>query len=427
MLAVFLGSLFSMVFLSVPVGFSLLATASVMMIAQDTFSLELISQIFVRGLDNFALLAIPFFMIAGEIMNEGGISKRIVEFSLSLLGHVRGGIGYVSVLASMIFAGVSGSAVADTAAVGSILTPIMREEGYDVPSSVALVCASGCIGPIIPPSILMIIYGTTVEISIIRLFLGGIIPGIIVGLCLMVGWYFHTMKNKDRYKTARRATLKEVLKATFAAIWAIFLPVFILGSIVIGVATPTEAAVVAIFYALFVAFFIYREFDLKKLPQILLAGANSTAIIMIVIGAAMVAAFIIAKAQIPQLLTNLLLSMTNSPVVLMLLINILLLLVGCVMDGGPAILILAPILVPILKDYGIDLTYFGVVMVINLCIGLITPPVGSVMYLGCRLGGIDVTTFTKALLPYLAIMVIALLIVTYFPGLILFIPNLLTA
>ncbi len=421
MLGIFLAGLFSLVLIGVPIAFSLMGTAILMMTANGNVSTQILAQSFVKGIDSYPLLAIPFFMIAGEIMNEGGLSFQIVRFARSLVGHIKGGIGYVGVVASMIFAGVSGSAVADTTAVGSVLLPIMKENEYEVPKSTALVCSAGCIGPIIPPSIPMILYGVVAEVSIVKLFLGGIIPGIIIGIGLMIGWYFHTKKRN--YPSTNRATLRQIAAATREAFWAIILPVIILGGIVSGIATPTEAGVVAVVYAFFVSKFVYKNLKLSKIPEILVAAIKSTSVVMVVVGGATAAAYLITTAHIPELLSDALLSITDNILILMLLINILLLLVGCVMDMGPAILILAPILVPIIKGFGLDPVYFGVIMTVNLCIGLLTPPVGNVLYVGISMSKENMLSLTKALLPYIAIEVACLLLITYIPGLVMYIPS----
>jgi TRAP-type transport system large permease protein len=421
MLAIFLVTLFGLILIGVPVALTLLATAVVMMLAKGDVSAQILTQNFIKGTDSFALLAIPFFLIAGEIMNVGGISTRIVKFAHALVGHITGGIGYVAVTASMIFAGVSGSAVADTTAVGSVLLPIMKENGYDKAKSTALVSAAGCIGPIIPPSIPMILYGVAAEVSIVKLFLGGIVPGILIGIALMIVWFFHAKKNN--YKSSRRAPFKEVLKSTVEAFWAIMLPIIIMGGIVTGIATPTEAAAVAVVYAFIIGTFVYKEFKISYIPDVMVTAIKGTSTIMIVVGGATSAAFLITTAHIPELLTNAMLSISNNVFVVMLLINILLLLVGCVMDMGPAILILAPILLPIIKGFGLDPIYFGVIMTVNLCIGLLTPPVGNVLYAGMGLSKLDMVSLSKALLPMILVMVVVLLLITYMPGLVMFIPN----
>jgi len=423
MLAAFLLGLFGFILLNIPIAFALvLTTVVLMLLLSGDVSTPIITQSIIRGIDSFPLMAIPFFVLAGEIMNEGGISRRIVLFARALIGHVTGGLGYVGVVASMIFAGVSGSAVADTSAIGSILLPIMDKEGYDKPTSTSLICASGTIGPIIPPSIPMILFGVIGGVSVVKMFLGGIIPGIFIGMGLMTIWYFHA--RKAGYKADGRSTLREVASAGKSAFWALILPAIILGGIITGIYTPTEAGVVAVVYAFFVGLFAYKELDLKRMPAILTASAKSTAIVLLLCGAAMSAAYLITTAQIPVLLTRTLLVWSHNNVyIVMLLINILLLLVGCVMDLTPALLILGPMLLPIAVSFGLDPVYFGVVMVVNLCIGLITPPVGTVLYVGCGLSKCSMGDLIKPILPFIAVMVCVLFLITYIPGLITFIPN----
>ncbi|NMC31175.1 MAG: TRAP transporter large permease [Veillonellaceae bacterium] len=423
MLTAFLSSLFSFIFLNIPIAFSLILTTIVLMVFSNELSSANIASSIYRGVDNFPLMAIPFFMLAGEIMNVGGMSKRIVNFANALVGHVTGGLGYVAVVASMIFAGVSGSAVADTSAIGSILLPIMKKEGYDVPKSTALIAASGCIGPIIPPSIPMIIFGVIGGVSIVKLFLGGIVPGLLIGLGLMIVWYFHAKKHG--YRVGDRVTKSEFVKALKEASWALMLPVIILGGIVTGIYTPTEAAVVAVVYAFVIGLFVYRELRLSEMPEIFLQAGKATAVVLLVCGAATAAGYMITTAQVPELLLKTLNSLSGGNVILaMFWINILLLIVGCVMDLTPALLILGPMLLPVAEGYGLDPVYFGVVMVVNLCIGLITPPVGNVLFVGCGLSKISMGEVVKPLLPFIAVMIVVLLLITYVPGLVTFIPNL---
>ncbi len=424
MLVVFLITLFGFIILSVPIAFALVITAMVLMLVSGSFSAAAVAQNIVRGIDSFPIMAIPFFLLAGEIMNYGGISKRIVAFAQTILGHIRGGLGYVTVLASMLFAGVSGSAVADTSAMGSLLYPVMEREGYNKEKSAALFCAAGTIGPIIPPSIPMILFGVIANVSIIDLFLGGIIPGILIGVGLMIGWFVHVRKHPN-YKTTHKFVLKNVFKAAIDAFWAILLPFIILGGIVGGIYTPTEAAVVAVVYAFVVSFFIYKDLKLSMLPELFVKTARATSVVMLVCGAATAAAYMITVAQIPKLLSNTLLVFAgDSPILLMLYINILLLLIGCVMDLTPALLIMGPILMPIVLQYHLSPVYFGVVMIVNLCIGLITPPVGNILYVGCGISKLSIAKLSKAIAPNIAIMIVTLLIITYIPGLVTFIPNL---
>ena len=423
MLSAFLSSLFGFIFLNIPIAFSLILTTIVLMLFANELSSANIASSVYRGIDNFPLMAIPFFMLAGELMNVGGMSRRIVNFANAVVGHVTGGLGYVSVVASMIFAGVSGSAVADTSAIGSILLPIMKKEGYDVPKSTALISAAGTIGPIIPPSIPMILFGVVAGVSIVKLFLGGIIPGILIGIGLMIIWRFHA--KKQGYKVPRRQTRAEMMAAIKEAGWALMLPIIILGGIITGIYTPTEAAVVAVVYAFFIGMFIYRELKISAIPEILVNAGKGTAIVLLVCGAATAAGYMITTAQVPEMLMNTLTELSGDNVWLaMFWINILLLIVGCVMDLTPALLILAPMLLPVAESYGLDPVYFGVVMCVNLCIGLITPPVGTVLYVGCGLSKISMGQITKPLLPFIGVMVVVLFLITYIPELITFIPNL---
>lgn len=419
---IFLVSLFGFILLSVPIAFSLLLSAVVLMIYAGDFSAYTIMQSLVRGFDSFSLLAIPAFILAGEIMNAGGLSRRIVGFARSFMGHIRGSLGYAAILSSMVFAGVSGSADADTSAIGSILLPMMDEEGYDTKVSTALIATSGCIGPIIPPSIPLILYGVTAGVSISKLFLGGIIPGVLVGVGLMTVWTIHVRKH--HYSDLEsRFSWKAVWENTKNASFALMLPVIILGGILTGIVTPTESAVIAVAYAFIISKFVYRELELSSLPGILASTARSTGVIMMVCGSAMSVAYYITLAQVPRQLSNLLLSISDNIIVIMLLINLLLLIIGCVMDLAPAIFLMTPILLPIVEGFGLDPVYFGVVMCINLCIGLVTPPVGTVLYVVCGLSKVSIFDLIKPLIPFISVMVVVLLIVTYVPGLILWIPN----
>ncbi len=427
MLVVFLIGLFALVLIGAPIAMSLVGTGFALMATKalsqpSAWSLFAMAQKFVSGTDSVPLLAIPFFMIAGEVMNRGGISQRIVDWAYAALGRFKGGLGYVGILAAMVFAGVSGSAVADTTAVGSILLPIMQNSGYDKDKSTAIICSAGCLGPVIPPSTQMIFYGTCAGVSVSSLFMGGIMPGILIGVSLMVVWFFHVKKHE--YPIGPKSSLLDFLKATAKAFFAIFLPVFIIVCIVTGVATATETAALAVLYALIVSGLFYREFSLKEWPSLIVEAMKGTAVMMFVVGAAGMAAYMVTTCAIPQLLAAFITSLTSHPMVFMLLVNILLVLVGCVMDSGPAIMILTPILLPIAKDFGLDPVYFGVVMVTNLCIGLMTPPVGNVLYCGVSIGKVKVMDLIKASLPFVICMYIVLMLITFVPQIILFIPGL---
>ena len=429
MLVVFLVALFGLVLIGVPIAYSLVGTGFFMMLTQamsrpTAWSTFTLAQKFVNGTDSVPLLAIPFFMIAGEIMSRGGISRRIVDFAYSVLGRFKGGLGYVGILASMIFAGVSGSAVADTTAVGSMMLPIMEGGGYDKKKSTGIICAAGCIGPIIPPSTQMIFYGVCAEVSVSSLFLGGIVPGVLIGLGLMIAWFFHVRKRD--YPIGPKTDLKGIWKATKEAILAIFLPFFIIICITTGVATATETAALAVLYALIVSGLVYREFKIKEWPELMIAAMKSTAVMMFVVGSASVAAYMVTTCAIPQLLAKAITSVTHSALAYMIMVNVLLILVGCVMDSGPAIMILTPILLPIAKNFGLDPVYFGVVMVANLCIGLCTPPVGNVLYCGVSIGKVKLADLVKASLPFVGVMYVVLMLITLFPELILFVPKMLS-
>jgi tripartite ATP-independent transporter DctM subunit len=423
-LSLFLVSLFGFILLGMPIAFALFLTALVLAWTMGVWSPALIIQNIFRGVDSFPLMAIPFFLLAGEIMNTGGISQRIIMVAKAMCGHVRGGLGYVTVVASMLISGVSGSAVADTSAIGSILYPVMKKEGYDPNKAAALFAASTTNGPIIPPSIPMVIFGVIANVSVIRLFIGGVVPGLILGIGLMIGWYLH-VRGRDRYHVEGKFSLKSVFKACLEAFWALFLPVIILGGILLGICTATEAAVVSAVYAFIVSVFIYRELKMKDMLQVLVNTVRGTAVVLLVCGAAMAAAYFITTAQIPILLANVLLRLSgDSWVMFMFWANILLLIVGCVMDLTPALLILGPMLLPIATKYGLDPIYFGVVMIVNLCIGLITPPVGNILYVACGISKISVAQISRAIWPNVIIGIIVLFIVTYLPWTVMWLPNL---
>jgi TRAP-type transport system large permease protein len=417
MVGVFLGSLFGSLAIGVPIAFALILSGVALMIAMNMFDAQIVAQNLINGANNFSLMAIPFFVLAGELMNAGGISKRIVEFAMALVGHIRGGLGFVAIIASILFAGLSGSAVADTAALGAILIPMMIARGYDVGRSTGLICASGIIAPVIPPSIPMIIYGVTAGVSITQLFMGGIIPGIMMGLGLIIAWSF--MSRKDKSELPKRKSAKEIWFATKQASWALLLPVIIIGGLRGGVFTPTEAAVVAAFYAMFVGLGIYKELKISDLSHVLVAAAKTTAVVMFVAAAAMVSAWLITVANVPAEMAGLLGGLIENPLLLLILINLLLLIVGFVMDLTPAILIFTPVFLPIIKMAGIDPVYFGILMVINLCIGLLTPPVGTVLYVGCGISKINIGTLTKGIWPFLLVHVIVLFLLILFPSLVL--------
>lgn len=398
-LAVFLVALFSLLMVGVPIAFGLLLVSAVLLLYIGNFTPQLLAQAVVFGANSFTLLAIPFFILAGEIMSAGTISKRIVTFVASLVGHVRGGLGYVVIIASTIFAGLSGSAVADAAALGAILIPMMIQMGYDRATSVALVCASAMIAPIIPPSVPLILYGVSGQASIGRLFMAGIVPGFIIALALMILWYI--MAKRNNYPVGKRATIPEILTAFKDSVFALFMPFIIVGGIRFGIFTPTEAGCIAVVYALFISIVVYREMGLHDLKKVFIGTSKTTGQVLLVAAAAMSTAWVVTTAGVPQQVVFALQDLTSTPTILLIVIAVFLILLGMVMDSTPAILIFAPIFMPLIKAAGIDPVYFGIVMVLDLMIGLLTPPVGTVLFVGCGVGNVSLNALVHKLWPFI--------------------------
>lgn len=417
----FLGVLFITIMIGLPIGFGVGITAVSLMFYLDMNNIMMIARRLITGVDIYTLLAIPFFMLAGEIMNKSGIVKDLLLFSRALVGRFVGGLAHVNVLMSMLFAGLSGSAVADTSAIGSILIPMMEEEGYDKPFSVAITCSSSLIGVIIPPSIPMIIIGSIAQISIVKLFLGGAIPGILVGFALMgLSYYFAKKRN---YPVSGKVGFSEFLGVTKHTIWALILPIIILGGILSGFFTATEAGAIAAVYALIIARVVYKV-KWKAYPDILLTAAINTGIVMLICGTAMALTWYLATAQVPQHLTKYMMAVTDNKWVFLFVLNIMLFLIGTVIDLTPSLFLLVPILLPVSTYFGIDPVHFGVIMVANLSVGLITPPVGTVLYVGTTIGGIELHTLVKELVPMYAILFLTVMVITYVPPLVLWLPSL---
>ncbi|WP_126427825.1 TRAP transporter large permease [Brevibacillus marinus] len=415
-LTIFLGSLLGAMALGMPIAFALLVSGVALMFYLDMFDAQIIAQNLISGADNVSLMAIPFFILAGELMNAGGISKRIVNLAMAFVGHIRGGLGYVAIIASVLFAGLSGSAVADTAALGAILIPMMVNAGYDRNRSTGLIAAGGIIAPVIPPSIPMIIFGITAGVSITKLFMAGIVPGLLIGAGLIFAWWL--VIRHANVKIFPRKTVKEKWIATKEAVWALILPVILICGLRGGVFTPTEAGVVAAVYALLVGFVIYRELKWKDFAQVLVAAAKTSSVVMFLIAAAMVSAWLIAIANVPAAITDLLAPFMDNQLLLLIVINLLILLVGTAMDITPTILILTPVLMPIIQEAGIDPIYFGVLFVLNTSIGLLTPPVGSVLNVACGVGKIDMVNIMKGIWPFLLVEVLVLALLILFPSLV---------
>ena len=415
-LALFLVVLIGSILLGLPVAFALLLSSMALMVHMDMFSADILAQSMINGVDSFPLLAIPFFLVAGEVMSSVGLSTRIVRLATTLVGHRKGGLGYVAIFTSVLLAGLSGSAVADAAALVSILYPMMKAAKYPEGSSMGLLASGGIIAPVIPPSLPLILVGVAGGISIKNLFLGGIVPGLMMGMTLVLVWSL--LVRKEKLEVAPRASRAEKIAALKDGIWALFLPIIIIGGIRFGIFTPTEAAVIAAVYAIFVSTFIYREMSWKGFYNILLTAGRSTAMVMFLVGCAMVAAWLITVAQLPQQLAQLLGPLVDSPRLLMAVIMLLVLCVGMVMDLSPTILILVPLLMPIIKMAGIDPVYFGLMFVINCSIGLITPPVGTVLNVVCGVARVPMSSAVKGVLPYIAAYMVLLAIFVAFPSII---------
>ncbi|HQY08104.1 MAG TPA: TRAP transporter large permease subunit, partial [Burkholderiaceae bacterium] len=376
-LFIFLGSLLAAMAIGVPIAYSLLLSGVALMWHLDLFDAQILAQNVIEGANSFPLLAVPFFMLAGEIMNVGGLSRRIVKLALTLVGHRRGGLGFVAILAACMLAALSGSAVADTAALAALLLPMMVKAGHDKAKAGGLIASAGIIAPVIPPSIGFVIFGVAANVSISKLFLAGIVPGLLMGLSIAAAWWW--VAKKENITPPQKATAAERWAALKESTWALVLPVIVIVGLKMGVFTPTEAAVVAAVYALLVSTLVYRELSFKQLHEVFVAAAKTTAVIMFLVAAAMVSAWLITVADIPSKMIALLEPFMDNQTLLMLAIMLLVIAVGAAMDMTPTILIMTPVLMPVIKAAGIDPVYFGVLFIMNNAIGLITPPVGTVL------------------------------------------------
>lgn len=414
-------SFIALIFVGVPIAFSMGISSLIYLLMNDIPTI-VISQKLFSGINSFVLLCIPGFVLAGNLMNTGGITKRIIKFSNAAIGHIRGGLGLANIVASMIFAGITGTAIADTTSLGAILIPAMEEEGYDAPFSVAVTASSSTIGPIIPPSLPMIIVGTLTGLSVSKLFLGGAIPGILLGIFLMIVAYAISVKRQ--YPKDTKKPFNVVVKTFFSAFWALMMTVIILWGILGGFFTPTEASIVASFYAFIVGKFVYKELEIKQLPKIILNTMKTSSAIMLLVGFAATFGWILASEQIPQLVAEFILSISSDKIVVLLLLNALLLFVGMFMETIAALIILFPVLLPVAVEIGMDPIHFGVMAVLNLMIGLTTPPVGVCLFAGASIGKISIAKATRAILPFLAVSLFVLMLVTFIPQITLALPNL---
>jgi C4-dicarboxylate transporter DctM subunit len=404
-----------------PIAFAL-GLSSLIYILFSDLPLIVIPQKMYAGIDVFVLLSIPGFILAGNLMNSSGITARIINFCNALLGHIRGGLGLANVGASMLFAGISGTAIADTASIGPVMIPAMQKEGYDVDFSCAVTATSSTLGPIIPPSLPMIVAATLTGLSVGKLFIAGIIPGILMCVGLMLTTYVISVKRK--YPKNKRASFWFMAKSFYQAFWAIMMTLLILFGIIGGVFTPTEASIVSVVYAMIIGLVVYRELKLSMIPQIILQSAKMTASLMVLVGFANLFAWIMTVEEIPQLIAESLLSLTENKILVLLMINLLLLFVGAFMETIAALLILFPVLLGVAVHVGVDPVQFAMIMVLNLVIGLTTPPVGVCLFVASSIGNISLERISKACLPFILVSLLVLLLVTYIPAISLWLPGL---
>lgn len=407
--------------IGVPIAFSLGVASVATLEFASNLPLTLAAQRLFTGTDSFPLMAIPFFMLAGELMECGGISRRLFDFAHALVGFVAGGLAMVAVVAAMFFAGISGAAAADTAAVGAVSIPAMIRKGYHKGFAAAVQSAGGSIGVIIPPSIPMIIFGVVGGVSIGKMFLGGFIPGALIGGSLMMVSYF--LARRAGYEREPFLGVKAIGRTFIGAFWALLMPLIILGGILGGIFTPTEAAVVAVLYGALVGFAVYRELRLKDLPKILAKAAISTSTVMLLIATANIFGWILTAERLPQSVAAYLVTLTSSPMVLYSLILVCLLVVGTFMETSASLIILTPVFLPVIQQFGIDPVHFGVVMVTALAIGMLTPPLGICLFISCNIAQIQLSEVIRYILPFLLVMIGVLLLMTYIPEIVMFIPN----
>jgi TRAP-type transport system large permease protein len=416
-IAIFLFSLLAAMAIGMPIAFALLLSGAALMWHMGMWDSQILAQNVIEGSNSFPLLAVPFFMLAGEIMNQGGLSKRIVKFAMALVGHIPGGLGYVAIVAACIMAALSGSAVADAAALSALLLPMMVRAGHDKARSAGLIASAGIIAPVIPPSIAFIIFGVAANVSISKLFLAGIVPGILLGAALWITWWW--LVRSENVVPPPRQSKDEVWDALKGASWALVMPAIVVGGLKFGVFTPTESAVVAAVYAMMVSLFVYKEITWRDMLPIATNAAKTSAIVMFLVAAAMVSAWMITVAQLPAQLTALLQPLLDSPKLLMFAIMIIVMIVGTAMDMTPTILILTPVLMPVIKAAGIDPVYFGVMFIINNAIGLVTPPVGTVLNTVAGVGKVSMDDVTRGVMPFMFAQFLLLFLMVLFPQIVM--------
>ncbi len=415
-LTIFLGALLGPMALGVPIAFALILSGVALMLFMGLFDAQIVAQNVLNGADSFPLMAVPFFLLAGEVMNTGGLSRRIVNLAMALVGHVRGGLGFVAIFAACVLSSLSGSAVADAAALGALLYPMMLKSGHDPARTGGLLASASVIGPIIPPSIGFILYGVVGGVSITKLFLAGIVPGLMIALALCATWMI--VARKEQFALPPRQSSAVRLKAFTDSIWALMLPVIIVIGLKFGVFTPTEAGVVAAVYSLFVAMVVYRELPPSRVFEVFVSAAKITSVVMFLVACAAVSAWLITVADVPGDLVALIEPLMDNQTLLLLAIMGLVVLVGTAMDMTPTILIMTPVLMPVIKQAGIDPVYFGVLFIINNSIGLITPPVGTVLNVICGVSKLSMEDLMKGVMPFLIAELIVLFLLVLFPQLV---------
>lgn len=415
-------SFFILLAINVPIAFCLFISSTLALMFGG-IPLVAVVQRAVAATDSFVLLAVPFFMLAGNLMGAGGISNRLIKFANASVGAITGGLAHVNVLTSMLFAGITGSAVADTSAVGTILIPAMKEDGYDTSFAVGVTCCSSVIGVIIPPSIPFVLYGVVTGVSIGKLFLGGMIPGILIGISQMLISYF--ISKKHSYGKRQQFSLSNFLINLKSSIFALLMPVVILGGIVFGIVTPTEAAILATVYAMIIGFFAYKKLNIKMMPQLIIDSAKTTATVMFMIAGAFLYGWVITNDQLPLKIVSFVTSFTSNPQLILVMLMLVYLIIGMFMDLGASIILLCPIFFPLTQAVGIDPLFFGIITVVSLAIGLVTPPVGACLFIASKIGEVPVLRAAKASVPFILAIIGIVLLFVIFPDIVLYFPNML--